>query len=629
MIETLNLNNNFIKRDILSSSRYDEQISIFGNDVQDKLAKLNIFMPGVGAIGCEILKNMALMGISTGKNSKFTITDYDLIELSNLSRQFLFQNEHIGLSKSEIAKKAIKESNNEFNCDSYTFNIGYESEEKLGDDFFEKQDLLISAVDSNKARKYLDTKSIQLNKILINSGTLGPISKYDLIIPNLTCCFHDFPELPKKEFGLCTIRMFPSQIDHCVQWAKIYFTENIVNIISTIKDILLNSQKYINEINNLDESENELNKKYYLIEFFLDIIISQNIEYLFELVIYEFMELFNLNIKEIIKDHPLDSLDQQGNIFWNGNKLAPHPIDISLKDKMSFNFIKYYIEILAKCLLSKNIDIDLSLDKINKVLNSKNNSIRRKNYSNLESKNRLNEKINIFIDKKLTIKDFDFEFDKLDDICIKFITSCSNLRARNYNIEECDEDKISYIILNIQPSLITSSAAISGLLSMQIFGLIQKSSLKNCLNGFLSLINLHLNLYKPIGPKKICSGEKDLFLNLEIKAIPNDFIVWDKIIINESKTIGQFLEYFKNKYNVELNYMSINEEEIYYKRKRKKINPLKEEYEKDLMSQKIEYIYSKKTKKDLNKIKNIFISVSGRFGNYIVKMPLIHYKIDK
>ena len=629
MIETLNLNNNFIKRDILSSSRYDEQISIFGNDVQDKLAKLNIFMPGVGAIGCEILKNMALMGISTGKNSKFTITDYDLIELSNLSRQFLFQNEHIGLSKSEIAKKAIKESNNEFNCDSYTFNIGYESEEKLGDDFFEKQDLLISAVDSNKARKYLDTKSIQLNKILINSGTLGPISKYDLIIPNLTCCFHDFPELPKKEFGLCTIRMFPSQIDHCVQWAKIYFTENIVNIISTIKDILLNSQKYINEINNLDESENELNKKYYLIEFFLDIVISQNIEYLFELVIYEFMELFNLNIKEIIKDHPLDSLDQQGNIFWNGNKLAPHPIDISLKDKMSFNFIKYYIEILAKCLLSKNIDIDLSLDKINKVLNSKNNSIRRKNYSNLESKNRLNEKINIFIDKKLIIKDFDFEFDKLDDICIKFITSCSNLRARNYNIEECDEDKISYIILNIQPSLITSSAAISGLLSMQIFGLIQKSSLKNCLNGFLSLINLHLNLYKPIGPKKICSGEKDLFLNLEIKAIPNDFSVWDKIIINESKTIGQFLEYFKNKYNVELNYMSINEEEIYYKRKRKKINPLKEEYEKDLMSQKIEYIYSKKTKKDLNKIKNIFISVSGRFGNYIVKMPLIHYKIDK
>jgi hypothetical protein len=67
-------------------------------------------------------------------------------------------------------------------------------------------------------------------------------------------------------------------------------------------------------------------------------------------------------------------------------------------------------------------------------------------------------------------------------------------------------------------------------------------------------------------------------LNLEIKAIPNDFSVWDKIIINESKTIRQFLEYFKSKYNVELNYMSINEEEIYYKRKRKKINPLKEEY---------------------------------------------------
>lgn len=78
---------------------------------------------------------MALIGISIDKNSKFTITDYNLIELSNLSRQFLFQNEYIGLFKSEIAKKAIKEPNEEFNSDSYTLNIGYESEEKLGNDF--------------------------------------------------------------------------------------------------------------------------------------------------------------------------------------------------------------------------------------------------------------------------------------------------------------------------------------------------------------------------------------------------------------------------------------------------------------------------------------------------------------
>ena len=45
---------------------------------------------GAGAIGCEMLKNWALMGIATGQG-KVTVTDMDVIETSNLSRQFLFR----------------------------------------------------------------------------------------------------------------------------------------------------------------------------------------------------------------------------------------------------------------------------------------------------------------------------------------------------------------------------------------------------------------------------------------------------------------------------------------------------------------------------------------------------------
>ena len=46
-------------------------------------------MVGAGALGCEYLKNFALMGISTsGQENKIIVTDNDNIELSNLSRQF-------------------------------------------------------------------------------------------------------------------------------------------------------------------------------------------------------------------------------------------------------------------------------------------------------------------------------------------------------------------------------------------------------------------------------------------------------------------------------------------------------------------------------------------------------------
>ena len=59
-----------------------------------KIEHLNIFMVGVGALGCELLKNFAMINLGTANedqqenlpSGKITITDPDFIELSNLSR---------------------------------------------------------------------------------------------------------------------------------------------------------------------------------------------------------------------------------------------------------------------------------------------------------------------------------------------------------------------------------------------------------------------------------------------------------------------------------------------------------------------------------------------------------------
>jgi len=54
----------------LKNSRYDDQIAIFGNEIQQKIEESNIFMIGAGALGCEFLKNFALMGMSTKEGKK-------------------------------------------------------------------------------------------------------------------------------------------------------------------------------------------------------------------------------------------------------------------------------------------------------------------------------------------------------------------------------------------------------------------------------------------------------------------------------------------------------------------------------------------------------------------------------
>lgn len=43
-------------------------------------------MIGAGAIGCELLKNYAMLGLGTGKEGQIVVTDPDVIEVSNLNR---------------------------------------------------------------------------------------------------------------------------------------------------------------------------------------------------------------------------------------------------------------------------------------------------------------------------------------------------------------------------------------------------------------------------------------------------------------------------------------------------------------------------------------------------------------
>ena len=72
-------------------NRYDGQIAIFGETFQNVICNLRYFLVGAGAIGCEMLKNWAMMGLGAGDKGQVHVTDMDRIEKSNLNRQFLFR----------------------------------------------------------------------------------------------------------------------------------------------------------------------------------------------------------------------------------------------------------------------------------------------------------------------------------------------------------------------------------------------------------------------------------------------------------------------------------------------------------------------------------------------------------
>ena len=157
-----------------AATRYDNQIAIFGRDFQQRLGRQKTFLVGCGALGCEYMKSFAMMGVGCA-GGEITVTDDDRIELSNLSRQFLFRRKHVGLAKSISAGEAAIAMNPALKSALKTLETRVEpkSENIFDDAFWDGLDFVVNALDNQQARKYTDGKTTLHLKPLFESGTLG------------------------------------------------------------------------------------------------------------------------------------------------------------------------------------------------------------------------------------------------------------------------------------------------------------------------------------------------------------------------------------------------------------------------------------------------------------------------
>ncbi|KAK8773225.1 hypothetical protein V5799_012250 [Amblyomma americanum] len=135
----------------MDRTRYAAQARVFGSGVQEKLGSQKYFVVGAGAIGCELLKNFAMMGVGTD-NGCVHVTDMDVIERSNLNRQFLFRPRDVGLMKSFTAANAVVEMNSQINIEAYEDRVGPETESVYTDDFFESLDGVANGLDNVDSR---------------------------------------------------------------------------------------------------------------------------------------------------------------------------------------------------------------------------------------------------------------------------------------------------------------------------------------------------------------------------------------------------------------------------------------------------------------------------------------------
>ncbi len=110
---------------------------------QQRLFDARVMVVGVGALGNEILKQLALLGVGN-----IFVVDMDIIEESNLTRAVLFRKKNEGEAKATVAARALRELNPGINVQPFVGNIVYD----LGEGIYKDVDLVLGALDNREAR---------------------------------------------------------------------------------------------------------------------------------------------------------------------------------------------------------------------------------------------------------------------------------------------------------------------------------------------------------------------------------------------------------------------------------------------------------------------------------------------
>lgn len=148
--------------------RYQRQILLkeFGVTAQEQLLQAKVLVVGAGGLGCPALQYLVAAGVGT-----IGIVDDDVVSLSNLHRQVLYNMNDIGILKAKVAADKLKQLNNEINIISYNARLT----NKNALDIIEEYDIVVDGTDNFSSRYLINDACVFLNIPLV----YGAISKFE------------------------------------------------------------------------------------------------------------------------------------------------------------------------------------------------------------------------------------------------------------------------------------------------------------------------------------------------------------------------------------------------------------------------------------------------------------------
>ncbi|AZA52471.1 HesA/MoeB/ThiF family protein [Chryseobacterium sp. G0201] len=174
-------------------ARYSRQIFIeeIGLEGQRKIMNSKVLVIGAGGLGSPVIQYLAAAGVGT-----LGVADFDEVELHNLNRQIIHNENSVGKSKVKSAEEFVKKLNHHVNF------IGIENkiDESNAEEILSRFDLIIDGSDNFKTRYLINDVCVKLGKPLVYGSILGFSGQVAIFNYNKSKNLRDlFPEPPFDE----------------------------------------------------------------------------------------------------------------------------------------------------------------------------------------------------------------------------------------------------------------------------------------------------------------------------------------------------------------------------------------------------------------------------------------------
>ncbi|XP_030750394.1 ubiquitin-like modifier-activating enzyme 1 isoform X1 [Sitophilus oryzae] len=538
-----------------TGSRYDSQIAVFGKEFQKKINSLKYLIVGAGAIGCELLKNFSMMGVGSD-NGQIFITDMDLIEKSNLNRQFLFRPHDVQKSKSVCAAKAAKKMNDQINVIAHENRVGPETESIYDDDFFENLDGVANALDNVDARIYMDRRCVYYRKPLLESGTLGTKGNVQVVVPFLTESYSSSQDPPEKSIPICTLKNFPNAIEHTLQWARDAFE-------GLFRQSAENASQYLTDPDFIERTVKLPGvQPLETLESVKAALVDDRPKSFEECIVWarkHWQDQYHNQISQLLYNFPPDQLTSTGQLFWSGPKRCPVPLTFDINDTLHLDYVIAAANLKAQVYgiptnrdrayiagVASKVEVPPFVPKsgvkiavTDSQMAANGNSIDMDRITQLRGELPPPEEV-----AGLVLTPLDFEKDDDSNFHMDFIVAASNLRAANYKIPPADRHKSKLIAGKIIPAIATTTSVVAGLACLELYKLARSlKSLEPFKNGFVNLALPFFGFSEPIAAP-------------QMEYCGNKWTLWDRFEVQGEMTLAEFLQYFQDKHGLEITMLS-------------------------------------------------------------------------